>query len=135
LTSILSEVENLVDHVLTGGTAHDNLCVSTVGQVGVCVGFVHLVFVLSLCVNSRQVLLLSRAFLLQGLVLGLNVGELGLLFNRHNPRLLVSINNECLRLSLRLVNLLNGLGLDLLHDDVTVTLSINDLLVSLSLRI
>lgn len=73
--------------------------------------------------------------MLKGLVLSLHVSKFGLLFNLHNPSPLVSVNSESLCLSLRLVNLLNCLGLDLLYDDVTVTLSINDLLVGLSLSI
>lgn len=130
-----SKLEDLVDHVLTTGSAHDYLGVSTVSKLSVCLGLVHLVVVLSLGVDGCQVLLLGRALLLQGHVLCLHVGELGVLVDTHDLGLLLGINQEGLCLSLGFVDLLDGLSLHLLHNDIPVTLSIDDLLVGLGLRV
>lgn len=65
----------------------------------------------------------------------MNVGELGLLLNLHNSCLLISVDNECLSLSLRLIDLLDGICLDLLDSYVSVTFSVNHPLVGLGLRV
>jgi len=64
LISLTSKLEYLVDHVLTGLATHDNLGISTRSKISICISLFHLVRMLSLGVDSCQVLLLCCTFLL-----------------------------------------------------------------------
>jgi len=127
-----SKLEDLVDHVLTTGSAHDNLSVLSIGELGISFRLVHLVVVLSLSIDSRQVLLLRSTLLLKGHVLCLDVGELGVLVDAHDLYLSFRVDCEGLCLRLSLVDLLDGLSLNLLDNDIAITLSVDNLLIGIS---
>jgi len=81
---------------------------------------------LALRVDGLEVRLLRPAFLHQRLVLRLRLHLVGLRGDSHNSDLLLSIDQQLLGVSLGRVNVVNSVGLNLVHNDTLLTFSLRN---------
>ena len=84
---------------------------------------------LSLSIDSLQILTFSSALLNKSLIFGLNISQFGSFLNAHNLCFLVSVNEKSLSICLSLIDLANCCGLNFFDDDISITLGVNYFLV------
>jgi len=125
-------MENLVDHVLTRCSTHDNLSILIGSKFSVRFSLSHFILVLSLSINSTEILWLCRTLSLKGNILSLHIFKFSIGLNAHDLGLLTSVNDQSVGFSLGFINQVNCLGLNLLDSNWLVTISINDLFICLT---
>ena len=125
-------MENLVDHVLTRCSTHDNLSILIGSKFSVRFSLSHFILVLSLSINSTEIFWLCWALSLKGNILSLHIFKFSIGLNAHDLGLLTSVNDQSVGFSLGFINQVNSLCLNLLDCNWLVTISINNLFIRLT---
>lgn len=118
----LIEGENFIDHVFTGWSTHDDLCISSLSKLLICFGLTKLIGVLSLSIHSIQVYFFCFTFMNKSFVFSFGFFIISFGFNSHNCNLLLSVDKHSLSWGFGFIYQCNSRCLNFVYNNVLLTL-------------